>query len=178
MTEGNTNATYLDCDSTPFTLHSTKTNFFFCRRRRFSSSHEFQSHPIPINSTIAAVASPSSRNQTPSSSCSFSYPFASYTSGNFAPEPPPCPHALLLLLWPPSAFFFHLFATVSNIVIREILLGATTKLPLTTLHGYKEVQLEPTSSWALLRKDFAAPSKYTGIFQASKDIFREEGFQV
>ncbi|XP_015933251.1 uncharacterized protein LOC107459541 [Arachis duranensis] len=34
---------------------------------------------------MAAVASPSSRNQTPSSSRSFSYPFASYTSANFAP---------------------------------------------------------------------------------------------
>ncbi|KAL4396928.1 hypothetical protein AHAS_Ahas01G0140900 [Arachis hypogaea] len=112
---------------------------------------------------MAAVASPSSRNQTLSSSCSFSYPFASYTSGNFAPEPPLRPHTLLLLIWPPSAFFFHLYATVSNIVIREILPGATTKLPRTTLHGYKEVQLEPTSSWALLRKDFAAPSKYTAI---------------
>ncbi|XLR08994.1 hypothetical protein S83_036932, partial [Arachis hypogaea] len=53
-------------------------------------------------------------------------------------EPPPHPHALLLLLWPSSAFYFHLFAIVSNIVIREILLEATTGLPWTTLHGYKE----------------------------------------
>ncbi|XLR47929.1 hypothetical protein S83_032589, partial [Arachis hypogaea] len=52
--------------------------------------------------------------------------------------PPPRPHALLLLIWPPSVFFFHLFATVSNIIIREILLGATTRLPQTTLHDYKE----------------------------------------
>ncbi|XLV03174.1 hypothetical protein S245_017511, partial [Arachis hypogaea] len=54
------------------------------------------------------------------------------------PEPPPRPHALLLLLWPPSAFFFHLFTTMSNIVIREILLRATTRLPWETLHAYEE----------------------------------------
>ncbi|RYR67484.1 hypothetical protein Ahy_A03g013866 [Arachis hypogaea] len=54
------------------------------------------------------------------------------------PEPPPHPHVLLLLLWPLSASFFHLFATVSNIVIREILLGATTRLSRATLHSYKE----------------------------------------
>ncbi|XLS79789.1 hypothetical protein HN51_064014 [Arachis hypogaea] len=48
--------------------------------------HEFQLHPIRINSTMAAVASPSSRNQTLSSSRSFSYPFASYI---FAPRASP-----------------------------------------------------------------------------------------
>ncbi|XLR69081.1 hypothetical protein S83_019753, partial [Arachis hypogaea] len=52
---------------------------------------------------------------------------------------PPRPHVLLLILWPPSAFFFHLFATVSNIVICEILLGATTRLSRATLRGYKEL---------------------------------------
>ncbi|RYR51157.1 hypothetical protein Ahy_A06g026204 [Arachis hypogaea] len=69
----------------------------------------------------------------------FSYPFASYTSANFTPGASPRLHALLLLLSPPSTFFFRLFATVSNIVIREILLGATTRLSRATLHGYKEV---------------------------------------
>ncbi|XP_020538702.1 mitochondrial thiamine diphosphate carrier 2 isoform X2 [Jatropha curcas] len=38
-----------------------------------------------------------------------------------------------------------------------------------------KVQLEPTSSWALVRGNMAGPSKYTGMLQAAKDIFREEG---
>ncbi|XLT83412.1 hypothetical protein HN873_005165 [Arachis hypogaea] len=38
---------------------------------------------------MATVASPSSKNQTPSSLCSFSYPFALYTSANFAPRVSP-----------------------------------------------------------------------------------------
>jgi hypothetical protein len=48
------------------------------------------------------------------------------------------------------------------------------------IHNYLQVQLEPTTSWALLRKDLVvtAPSKYTGMFQASKDILREEGLKV
>lgn len=41
-----------------------------------------------------------------------------------------------------------------------------------------QVQLEPTSSWTALRRDLSKPSKYTGMFQASKDIFREEGIRV
>ncbi|KAL1334804.1 hypothetical protein HN51_063765 [Arachis hypogaea] len=56
-------------------------------------------------------------------------------------------------------------------------ISRTVTSPLDVIKIRFQVQLEPTSSWALLRKDFAAPSKYTGIFQASKDIFREEGFQ-
>jgi len=55
------------------------------------------------------------------------------------PDLPPRTHALFLLLWPPSAFFFHLFATMSNIVIRKILFGATTRFPWATLHGDKEL---------------------------------------
>ncbi|KAI3957417.1 hypothetical protein MKW98_003138, partial [Papaver atlanticum] len=35
-----------------------------------------------------------------------------------------------------------------------------------------QVQLEPTSSWALLRKDMNGSSKYTGMMQATKDILR------
>ncbi|KAL1372515.1 hypothetical protein HN51_002656 [Arachis hypogaea] len=56
-------------------------------------------------------------------------------------------------------------------------ISRTVTSPLDVIKIRFQVQLEPTSSWALLRKDLAAPSKYTGIFQASKDIFREEGFQ-
>lgn len=44
--------------------------------------------------------------------------------------------------------------------------------------NYWQVQLEPTTSLALLRRDFYAASKYTGIVQASRDIFREEGLPV
>ena len=43
---------------------------------------------------------------------------------------------------------------------------------------YWQVQLEPTSSWAILRRNLYTPSKYTGILQATKDIFREEGLPV
>lgn len=41
-----------------------------------------------------------------------------------------------------------------------------------------QVQLEPTSQWALLRRDAFGQSKYTGMLQATKDIFREEGLPV
>ncbi|XLU60797.1 hypothetical protein S245_020006, partial [Arachis hypogaea] len=84
----------------------------------------------------------------------FSYPFASYTSANFTPGASPRLHALLLLLSPPSTFFFRLFATVSNIVIREILLGATTRLSRATLHGYKEgfiIEIEMASFLPMIR---------------------------
>ncbi|KAI3950516.1 hypothetical protein MKW92_034593 [Papaver armeniacum] len=38
-----------------------------------------------------------------------------------------------------------------------------------------QVQLEPASSWALLRKDMYGSSKYTKMMQATKDILRQEG---
>lgn len=41
-----------------------------------------------------------------------------------------------------------------------------------------QVQLEPTTSWALVHKDLYRQSKYTGIIQATKDILREEGLPV
>ncbi|CAA7406036.1 unnamed protein product [Spirodela intermedia] len=47
--------------------------------------------------------------------------------------------------------------------------------PLDVIKIRFQVQLEPTSSWAFPRGDFYRPSKYTGILQATKDIFREEG---
>lgn len=43
---------------------------------------------------------------------------------------------------------------------------------------YFQVQLEPTTKWALLHKDVYGTSKYNGMFQATKDIFREEGLPV
>ncbi|KAI9073902.1 hypothetical protein K1719_044135 [Acacia pycnantha] len=45
------------------------------------------------------------------------------------------------------------------------------------LQHFLLVQLEPTFSWASLPKQLYVPSKYTGIVQASKDIFREEGIK-
>jgi len=41
-----------------------------------------------------------------------------------------------------------------------------------------QVQLEPTTSWGLVRGNLSGASKYTGMVQATKDIFREEGFRV
>ncbi|XP_078436257.1 mitochondrial thiamine diphosphate carrier 2-like [Wolffia australiana] len=49
--------------------------------------------------------------------------------------------------------------------------------PLDVIKIRFQVQLEPTSSWAFPRGDFYRPSKYTGILQATKDIFREEGLK-
>ncbi|XP_014505519.1 mitochondrial thiamine diphosphate carrier 2 [Vigna radiata var. radiata] len=60
-------------------------------------------------------------------------------------------------------------------------ISRTVTSPLDVIKIRFQVQLEPTSSWALLRKDLAAaasaPSKYTGMFQATKDILKEEGVQ-
>ncbi|KAJ8766402.1 hypothetical protein K2173_022461 [Erythroxylum novogranatense] len=51
----------------------------------------------------------------------------------------------------------------------------TVTSPLDVIKIRFQVQLEPTSSWALLHKNVHGPSKYTGMLQATKDIFREEG---
>ncbi|KAK8466060.1 hypothetical protein PHAVU_009G246900 [Phaseolus vulgaris] len=53
----------------------------------------------------------------------------------------------------------------------------TVTSPLDVIKIRFQVQLEPTSSWNSLRKDFTTTSKYTGMVQASKDIFREEGMR-
>ncbi|KAJ4847053.1 hypothetical protein Tsubulata_037446 [Turnera subulata] len=47
--------------------------------------------------------------------------------------------------------------------------------PLDVIKIRFQVQLEPTTSWAVLQRSASQPSKYTGMFQATKDIFREEG---
>ncbi|KAH6768589.1 Mitochondrial substrate carrier family protein [Perilla frutescens var. frutescens] len=52
----------------------------------------------------------------------------------------------------------------------------TVTSPLDVIKIRFQVQLEPTVQWALLRRDVYSPSKYTGMLQATKDIFREEGF--
>lgn len=51
----------------------------------------------------------------------------------------------------------------------------TVTSPLDVIKIRFQVQLEPTSSWALLRKELHGTSKYTGMLQAAKDIFKEEG---
>ncbi|PIN01445.1 Mitochondrial solute carrier protein [Handroanthus impetiginosus] len=51
----------------------------------------------------------------------------------------------------------------------------TVTSPLDVIKIRFQVQLEPTTQWALLRRDACVPSKYTGMLQATKDIFREEG---
>ncbi|XWS14064.1 hypothetical protein CRYUN_Cryun36dG0091400 [Craigia yunnanensis] len=54
-------------------------------------------------------------------------------------------------------------------------ISRTVTSPLDVIKIRFQVQLEPTSSWTLLHKDISGSSKYTGMFQATKDIFREEG---
>ncbi|GAB2225140.1 hypothetical protein Drorol1_Dr00005928 [Drosera rotundifolia] len=51
----------------------------------------------------------------------------------------------------------------------------TVTSPLDVIKIRFQVQLEPTTSWALLQRNLHGPSKYTGILQGTKDIFREEG---
>ncbi|KAL6971295.1 hypothetical protein U1Q18_030975 [Sarracenia purpurea var. burkii] len=56
-------------------------------------------------------------------------------------------------------------------------ISRTVTSPLDVIKIRFQVQLEPTTSWALLHKDVYVPSKYTGMFQAAKDILREEGLR-
>ncbi|CAK8531721.1 unnamed protein product [Lathyrus sativus] len=56
-------------------------------------------------------------------------------------------------------------------------ISRTVTSPLDVIKIRFQVQLEPTSSWTSLRRDLSNPSKYTGMFQATKDIFREEGIR-
>ncbi|XP_057772297.1 mitochondrial thiamine diphosphate carrier 2-like isoform X2 [Salvia miltiorrhiza] len=54
-------------------------------------------------------------------------------------------------------------------------ISRTVTSPLDVIKIRFQVQLEPTTQWALLRRDPYSRSKYTGMLQATKDIFREEG---
>ncbi|KAJ6688929.1 hypothetical protein OIU85_005358 [Salix viminalis] len=54
-------------------------------------------------------------------------------------------------------------------------ISRTVTSPLDVIKIRFQVQLEPISSWDLVRRNMTAPSKYTGMLQATKDIFREEG---
>ncbi|CAM0884641.1 unnamed protein product [Alopecurus aequalis] len=54
-------------------------------------------------------------------------------------------------------------------------ISRTVTSPLDVIKIRFQVQLEPTTSWGLLRQDIYGPSKYTGLLQATKDILREEG---
>ncbi|WZZ74496.1 hypothetical protein YC2023_085866 [Brassica napus] len=53
----------------------------------------------------------------------------------------------------------------------------TVTSPLDVIKIRFQVQLEPTSSWSVVRGNLSGASKYTGMVQATKDIFREEGFR-
>lgn len=55
-------------------------------------------------------------------------------------------------------------------------ISRTVTAPLDVIKIRFQVQLEPTTKWALLQKDALVRSKYNGMLQATKDIFREEGF--
>ncbi|PON80334.1 Mitochondrial carrier protein [Parasponia andersonii] len=54
-------------------------------------------------------------------------------------------------------------------------ISRTVTSPLDVIKIRFQVQLEPTTSWALVRRNLSGQSKYTGMLQATKDIFREEG---
>ncbi|KAL4570067.1 hypothetical protein LXL04_025718 [Taraxacum kok-saghyz] len=54
-------------------------------------------------------------------------------------------------------------------------ISRTVTSPLDVIKIRFQVQLEPTTSFALRSKNVYGASKYTGMAQASKDIFREEG---
>ncbi|KAI4317606.1 hypothetical protein L6164_025464 [Bauhinia variegata] len=54
-------------------------------------------------------------------------------------------------------------------------ISRTVTSPLDVIKIRFQVQLEPTTSWAILHRNLSSPSKYTGMLQATKDIFREEG---
>ncbi|KAI7724601.1 hypothetical protein M8C21_015462, partial [Ambrosia artemisiifolia] len=54
-------------------------------------------------------------------------------------------------------------------------ISRTVTSPLDVIKIRFQVQLEPTTTLALLSKNVYGTSKYTGMIQASKDIFREEG---
>lgn len=54
-------------------------------------------------------------------------------------------------------------------------ISRTVTSPLDVIKIRFQVQLEPTTQWALLTRTAYGNSKYTGMLQASKDILREEG---
>lgn len=56
-------------------------------------------------------------------------------------------------------------------------ISRTVTSPLDVIKIRFQVQLEPTSRLALLNRNIYGPSKYTGMVQATKDIFREEGLR-
>lgn len=56
-------------------------------------------------------------------------------------------------------------------------ISRTVTSPLDVIKIRFQVQLEPTTSWVSLQRGLNKQSKYTGILQATKDIFREEGLR-
>ncbi|KAK4380019.1 hypothetical protein RND71_001881 [Anisodus tanguticus] len=57
-------------------------------------------------------------------------------------------------------------------------ISRTVTSPLDVIKIRFQVQLEPTTQWALLTRTVYGNSKYTGMLQASKDILREEGLPL
>lgn len=53
-------------------------------------------------------------------------------------------------------------------------ISRTVTSPLDVIKIRFQVQLEPTTSWGIVHRNLSGPSKYTGMVQAAKDIFREE----
>lgn len=64
-----------------------------------------------------------------------------------------------------------MYAPYKPFKLNLILTGNTIPLQI-------QVQLEPTTTWTLLHKEMYGPSKYRGILQTTKEIFREEGLLV
>ncbi|XP_078164851.1 mitochondrial thiamine diphosphate carrier 2-like isoform X2 [Carex rostrata] len=54
-------------------------------------------------------------------------------------------------------------------------ISRTVTSPLDVIKIRFQVQLEPTTTWTLLQKEMYRSSKYRGILQTTKEIFREEG---
>ncbi|KAF3341364.1 mitochondrial thiamine pyrophosphate carrier-like isoform X3 [Carex littledalei] len=53
-------------------------------------------------------------------------------------------------------------------------ISRTVTSPLDVIKIRFQVQLEPTTTWTLLQKEMYRPSKYRGLQQTTKEIFREE----
>ncbi|XP_072088932.1 uncharacterized protein [Arachis hypogaea] len=67
---------------------------------------------------------------------------------------------------------------MSNIVIREILLGATTRLPWTILHGYKELGQNFAEHTLSVRSTSAGRPTVSVCSAAGLDMLQEENNEV
>uniref|UniRef100_A0A0E0FYF1 Uncharacterized protein n=1 Tax=Oryza nivara TaxID=4536 RepID=A0A0E0FYF1_ORYNI len=98
------------------------------------------------------------------------------SSRPFSPPPPPPPPTRRRPMGSeeePSQMRRALVDALAGAISGGI--SRTVTSPLDVIKIRFQVQLEPTTSWGVLRRDVYGPSKYTGLLQASKDILREEG---